>query len=119
QVDVPHWQGTPPGSRKTYAEHYRDGRLNFERPRYYLVPTVREREQTGEPLFVGTFGPLAGLTGLPLAALAHLAGARLWEDPAAVWGLAKLTAALLSAASVALVYLSAVGFVSRRRALLL
>lgn len=119
QVDVMQWHGTPPGSNMTYAEHYRDGRLNFERPKYYLVPTIRERAQTGEPLFVGTFGPVAGLTAVPLAALAQLAGARLWEDPAAAWGLAKLTAALLSAASVALVYLSALRFVSPRRALLL
>lgn len=118
QIHVTHWNQVPPGSDKTFAEHYRDGRLKFDRERYYLVPTLRERPQTGEPLFVGTFGPLAGLVALPLAAAAHLAGLRLWADPAAAWGLAKLTAASLIAASVALVYLSAVGFVSRGRALL-
>lgn len=118
QVEVAHWQRPPPGSTLTYAELYRDGRLNFERPRYYLSETVRERAQTGEPLFVSTFGPWAGLTAVPLAALAHLAGVRLWDDPAAAWSLAKLTAALLVAGSVALVYLTALGFAPRRRALL-
>jgi hypothetical protein len=56
---------------------------------------------------------------LPLAAVAKLAGVRLYEDPAAMWLLAKLTSASLVAASVALIYLTAVGFTSRRRALLL
>jgi hypothetical protein len=119
RVDVVDWNRTLPGSNMTYAEHYRAGRLNFERHRYYLVPTVRERAQTGEPLFVGTFGPLAGLTAVPLAAVAHLAGVRLWEDPAAVGGVAKLTAVVLTAGSVALIYLAALGFVSRPLALLL
>lgn len=110
---------TPPGSQKAFIEHYRDGELKFRGPKYYLVPTVRERASTGEPLFVGTFGFAAGLTALPLAALAHLGGVRLADDPAAVWGLAKLTAAMLAAGSVMLIYLTAVGFVPRMRALLL
>jgi hypothetical protein len=119
QIDVRNWGHVPSGSTKTFAQHYQKGGLNFERPRYYLVPTIRERPETGEPLFVPTFGPAAGLSLLPVAALAHAAGIRLWQDEAAVFGLAKLAAASLSAASVAMIYLIAVGFVSRRRALLL
>lgn len=119
RVHVIHWNRVPLGSSKSYAEHYQEGRLKFNRSIYFLVPTARERPETGEPLFVGAFGPAAGLAVLPFAVVAHLAGVRLWEDPAAVWGLAKLTAASLAAASVALIYLTAVGFVSRRRALLL
>ena len=118
-VDVSGWLHVPPGSRVSYAEHYREGRLQFVRPKYYLVPAARERPETGEPLFVGAFGAAAGLTALPFAGIAHLAGVRLWKDPAAVWTLAKLTAVSLAAASVALIYLTAAGFVSRGRALLL
>lgn len=119
QINVTIWHQIPLGSSKMFAEHYREGQLQFEGARYYLVPTVRERPQTGEPLFVGTFGAGPGLTALPFAVIAHLAGVRLWEDQAAAWSLAKLTAASLAAASVAMIYLIAAGFVSRRRALLL
>jgi len=118
RLNVGYWTQVPPGSLKSYAQHYEEGRLKFAGSMYYLVPTVRERAQTGEPLFAGTFGPMAGLTILPLAALARLGGVSFWEDPAAAWLLAKLTAALLTAASVVLIYLSAVGFATRARALL-
>ena len=118
-INVTNWSHVAPGSGKTFAEHYRDGRLDFKGSKYYLVPTVRERPATGEPLFIGAFGAVAGLIALPVAALAQLAGARLWEDQAAAWGVAKLTAAVLSAASAAIIYLIAAGFVSRGRALLL
>lgn len=117
-VRVTDWAEIPPGSKKSYAEDYREGRLNFVGPVYFLVSTVRQRAGTREPLFVSAFGPVAGLTALPFAALARLAGMRL-EDPVAIWRLARLTAASLAAGSVGLLYLSAVGFASRRRALLL
>ena len=119
RIDVTYWNALPAGSTKSYAQHYNEGRLNFYGSGYYLVPTIRVRPQTGEPLYVGTFGGFAGLTALPLAALAQLAGIRLWEDPGAVWLVAKFTAAALAAGSVALIYLIAVTFLSRRRALLL
>ena len=117
-VHVTGWDRAPAGSTKTFAELYREGRLEFRGSKYYVVPTLRERPSTGEPLFVGAFGPVAGLTMLPLAAVARAAGVRLSEDSAAVWVLAKLTSTLLIAGSVALLYLTAAGFVSRRRALL-
>jgi len=119
QIFVNDWRAIPPGSRKSYAQHYREGRLNYGGPRYYVVPTRLVRAQTGEPQYVGVFGPLAGLTALPLAALAHASGVRLWDDPAAVWGLAKLTAALLIAASAACVFLAAAALVPRASALVL
>ncbi|HEY3074806.1 MAG TPA: hypothetical protein VGJ74_06505 [Burkholderiales bacterium] len=118
-INVQSWNQVAPGSAKSFAEHYAEGRLQFRGSKYYVVPTARERPQTGEPLFVGTFGAAAGLSALPFAALAQLAGARLWRDQAAAWGIAKLTAAVLTAASAAMIYLIAVGFVSRSRALLL
>jgi hypothetical protein len=119
RVHVAGWTETPPGSKKSYAEHYQEGRLNFVGPLYFLVPTTRERPGTGEPLFVGAFGSAAGLTALPLYALARLGGMRLETNPAAIWLLAKVTAAALAAGSVALIYLSASGLTSRRRALML
>ncbi|HUG79476.1 MAG TPA: hypothetical protein VML57_18500 [Burkholderiales bacterium] len=66
QVQVTHWHQAPPGSDETFAQHYRDGRLRFDRERYYLVPTLRERSQTGEPLFFAR-----SKTGLP----------ELWQTP--------------------------------------
>jgi hypothetical protein len=118
-VNITHWGHVPPGATRSFAEHYNEGHIDFGGPRYYLVPTTRERGTTGEPLFVSTFGPVPGLTAVPVAALAALAGVRLWDNQAAVWGFAKLTAALFVAGSVAMLYLTAVAFVSRRRALLL
>jgi hypothetical protein len=118
RLHVMQWEQVPPGSTKSYGQHYQEGRLHFRGSMYYLVPTARERPGTGEPLYVGTFGPAAGLMVLPFAALAQLVGLRLWEDPAAVLLMAKLTAALFIAGSVAMIYLTAAGFVSRRRALL-
>jgi hypothetical protein len=118
-VHVTGWLDVPPGSKKSYAEHYQEGRLNFIGPKYYLVPTVRERPTTGEPLFVGTFGPAAGLVALPLAGLAQLGGIHMENDAAAVPALARLTAASLVAGSVALLYLTALGLTSRERALML
>ena len=119
RINVTYWNARPLGSTKTFAEHYNEGRLNFYGSGYYLVPTIRQQPKTGAPLYVGTFGAFAGLTALPLAALAHLAGAHLWENSGIVWSVAKLTAAALAAGSAALVYLVAAGFLSRPRALLL
>jgi hypothetical protein len=118
QIQVQRWLDRPPGSEKSFAEHYQHGELNFAGARYYLAPTVRERVKTGEPLFVSTFGPVAGLPLLPFAALAQSLGGVPWRDTGMMWALAKLTAALLAAGSVAFVYGIAVGFVDQRRALL-
>lgn len=118
-VQVGQWNRTSPGSAKSYAEHYQEGRLKFNGSLYMLVPTIRERPETGEPLFVGVFGPAPGLIAFPLALAAHLAGVRLAEDLVAIGLLARLTASALIAASAALLYLTAVGFVSRSQALVL
>jgi len=119
RVDVDNWRQTAPGERKTYADLYGERRLEFSGWKYYVVPTVRSRTTTGEPLFVGAFGPVPGLTALPFAALAQLFGAHLWDQQPASVGAAKLTAALLVAGSVALIYLTAIAFIPPRRALLL
>lgn len=116
-VQVPAWTQRAPQSTKSFAEHYQEGRLRFAGSRYYVVPTMRERLTTGEPLYVATFGPGAGLLVLPLAAFAYLAGAPL--DPPLLSLLGKLTASLLVAASAAFVYWTAAGFATRRAALII
>ena len=88
-------------------------------PRYFLVPTSRRRPGDDEALFVSAFGPAAGLVALPAAALAQAFGSDLQRDPMAVFRSARVTAALLTAGSVALVFLTAAGFTTRARALLL
>lgn len=118
-VHVMNWNEIPVGSSEPWSEHYQAGRLDFRRPKYYLVQTVRERASTGEPLFVSAFGPFAGLTAIPFAVVARWAGVRLYDNVAATWVIAKLTAAVLAAASVAFFYLIVAGYTSRARALLL
>jgi hypothetical protein len=115
---VQSWKQIAPASEFSFAEYYRQGRLELVGPRYYLVPTTRKSPATGEPLFAGAFGPAAGLTALPVAAIAFLFGSDLPGDPLAVFRVAKWTAALLAAGSAALVFLSALAFTTRRRALL-
>jgi hypothetical protein len=79
---------------------------------------VRARAATGEPLFVSAFGPAAGLVGLPVAAAGQALGAQP-RNPYDVYLLARITAALLTAGSVAMVFLTALGFTTQGRALLL
>jgi hypothetical protein len=117
-ADVQFWSQMPAGESRTYADLYAERRLEFDGWKYYIVPTVRSRDATGEPLFVGAFGPFPGLMALPVVALAQLSGARLWDQVPMVAS-AKLTAAALVAGSVALVYLTALGFLPGRRAALL
>jgi hypothetical protein len=118
EVNVQGWDQMPAGSKLSFGAQYRQGLLELLRPRYFLVPTIRERA-TGEPLFVGVFGPAAGLTALPLAVIAYALGSDLERDVLAMFRVAKWTAALLTAGSVALVFMTAVAFTTRRRAFLL
>jgi hypothetical protein len=96
-VTVQSWDQSEPGSASSFGALYRQGRLEFAGPRYFLVPTLRERA-SGEPLFVGAFGPATGLLALPAAALLEFFGADLQRDPFTMFRAAKWTAALLVAA---------------------
>ena len=117
-IDVPSWRYGPASAGESYGQLYLKGRLEVLTPRYYLAPSIRA-SRDGQPLFVSVFGPIAGLTALPLAAAAHLLGADLLGDPFMVARLAKWTAVLLAAGSVAMVYLAAAAMIPWRRALLL
>ncbi|HEX7052615.1 MAG TPA: hypothetical protein VF211_01620 [Burkholderiales bacterium] len=113
-VTVQSW--TQPAAQGTYGDAYRSGRLVLVAPRYFVVPTTQQRG--GEPLFASAFGPAAGLTAVPAALAAAALGAEL-EDPFVMFRAAGVTAALLTAASVAAVFLAALAFLSARRAALL
>ena len=112
------WDRPVPGTDVPAWKYHDAGLLEFH-PRYYLVPTIRRRAGTGEPLFVGAFGPATGLTAVPLAAAAQALGVPVQQSPTAAYAVAGLTAKLLTAASVAMVFLTALGLTTRRRALAL
>jgi len=114
-VDVQRWEQGVPGTDMSVRTFFERGLLQFMGPRYFLVETRRERAETGEPLYASAFGPMAGLMALPAVSVAFIAGADL-GDRAVVYGAAKWTAALLIAGSVALVFLTAAGFLGRWRA---
>ncbi len=118
-VYVQSWAHRLPGSDITFGAAHHQGILQFAGPRYFLVRTIRTRAGSGEPLFVGAFGPVAGLTALPVMALAWLCGADLQQDAFAVFRAAKWSAALLAAGSVALVFLAAAALTTQGHALAL
>ena len=117
-VTVQSWTQPAPGSAATFAEEYRAGRLEWLGPRYFLVPTRRERASSGEPLYASAFGPAAGLTALPAAATAKMLGADL-GDAYVMFRAAKWTAAFLTAASAAMLFVTALGFTTPGRAIVL
>ncbi len=110
-VTVQSWRQR--GMHASYGDEYRGGMLSLIAPRYYLVPTLRNRD--GEPLFANAFGPVAGMTALPVALLAAAFGADL-DNPFTVFRIAGVTAALLAAGSVLLVFLTALPFLPGTRA---
>jgi hypothetical protein len=86
---------------------------------YYLMPTRRIDPSSGHPLFVGLYGPGAGLTAVPVMFALRLATGDLTHDPVRLWYAGKFTAAAAVAASAVCVWLAALRFTSRRRALLI
>ncbi len=103
----------------TARQFFETGLLTLVQSKYYLVPSVR-RTAEGEPIFVNTFGPGAGLTALPLYALLHLAtGGDLQSHPAALWYGGKVAASLLVAGSAVWVFLTACAFTTVARSALI
>lgn len=81
-----------------------DGSLSLQRPGYYLTASLRD-DARGAPRYVNSFGIGAGLTALPVYAVASLAADL--REPATRWRLGKLSAALCAAGVVALGFLIA------------
>lgn len=86
-------------------------------PMYYIIKSIRNTPD-GQPLYVNTFGPGAGLCALPMVAAAEL----FTDLPADAWTLwygAKLAAAMLVAGSAVFVFLSARLFTTSPRSAVL
>jgi hypothetical protein len=98
---------------RTTLKWKEQGKLAFNGPRYHLV------ESRKRGVYVSTFGPIPGFTFLPLASIFHLFDPNFSRDPLELFTVSKLHAALLVSASAVLLFLMALAFTTRRRALLL
>lgn len=90
-----------------------EGLLKISREHYFLVPSSRPG------LYVNTFGPGAGLTALPAVAAVKLAVGDMMERRWLLAVICRVVSSACVAGSVALVYLTAVQFVTRGQALAL
>jgi hypothetical protein len=118
-VDILRWDQILPSVGVPAWRYHQAGLLRLYGPRYFVVPTIRHRTRTGERYYVGAFGPVAGLTALPLAAMAQAIGLPLTQDWDLAYAVGRLAAELLVAASVAMVFLTALALTTTWRALLL
>lgn len=94
---------TPDGlvNVKFTREMYRRGLLVPVQHGYYLSATTREGQ------YVSAYGIGVALTAAPVLALLRIAGGPLHESPALLWFGGKFAASLMVAASVVLVFLTA------------
>ncbi len=118
-LSISRWSELIPGVGVPAWRYHEAGLLEMQSPRYFLLPTSRRRAGTDQALFVGAFGPGPGLTALPIAAAAWWLGWPALNDPYVTVQVATITAELLVAASVAMVFLTAIAFTTRRRAFVL
>ncbi len=89
---------------RSFRDLYRRGALTPVAP-YYLRPSVRTDEVTGERRHVGLYGAGAALTAVPVLAVVRAAAGDLGPRPAALWYGAKLAASLCVAGAAAALYL--------------
>ena len=99
--------------RVSARQAYAAGKIRVQRPMYYLVPT----RHAGH--YANTFGVGAGLAALPLVAPVRLFVPDLGSRPELLWWVGKIAAALTTAATVLLLYLASLRWVSPRSAALL
>ena len=89
----------------TTRQLVRMGVIYGPKPRYYITQSARNGPD-GQPLYVSTFGPGAGLAALPVIAAARALG-DVDNDGALMWNAAKLAAAMLVAGSAVFVFATA------------
>lgn len=107
---VPSWNSR--FDNKTLGQWRKEGFLTLHGPRYFLVASpVRDA-------YVNTFGPIPGLLTLPLAALFSAVDPGLGNKPWSKLAIAKLTASLLIAACAVLIFVTALRYTDRARAVL-
>lgn len=111
RLDEPFW-------RWSARELYGRGTL-VPFPPYYLAPTLRRDATSGEQLHVGLYGLGAAFSALPVLAPVRWVTGDLRGSPASLWHGSKAAAAVLAAASAALLYVLARRFVNRWPAILL
>lgn len=104
---VPHW-GVVIGG-KTLAEWRQDGKLRLNKDRYYIVKSERRG------VYLSTFGPVPGLSMLPLAALVHAVDSNFGIKSRLRLSVAKLHSASMTAGAALAVFF--VGLVFTRRSL--
>ena len=94
------------------AQEWRDaGKLVFRGPRYHLVQSPRRS------VYVSTFGPVPGITFVPLSALLLALDPTFGADPLLQLSAAKLHGSMLVAGSATVLFLIALGYTTRWRAL--
>jgi hypothetical protein len=98
---------------RTLAELRAEGRARLRGEKYYIVPTIREGR------YVSMYGPGAGLAALPALGALRWIGGDPARRPRALWYTAKGVASLLVAGAGALLFLTALVFTTRGRAVLL
>lgn len=101
-----------PIGTKTAGQWRDEGYLALGKPYYHTVESLTRH------VYLSVFGPIPGLTFTPLVALLKALDPNFGSNALLLLSAAKLHAALLVAASAALLYLTAVRFVSQKNALL-
>lgn len=91
---------TSPIAGASPRDLYAAGKLRLKAPKYFIVES-RAHE------FVSSYGPTTPLVALPFFAILHAALGDLRSHPLALWYGGKAVAALLTALSAALIFLSA------------
>lgn len=95
------------------AQLRQNGRLRMDMPKYFLVRAVEPGH------YVSFYGPGSAVAALPVYAIATAMRGSLSESHSTLWYVAKWTAALYTAGSVLLVFVTACSFLTKRQALIL
>jgi hypothetical protein len=87
-------------------ELYRSGALKVLTNAYYVVPSVRSASATHERLYLNAYGPGAALTALPVFVVMRLFVDDLALRPSLLWYGGKAAAALLTALTGGIIFLT-------------
>ncbi len=103
---VQHWSDV--FEDRTMAEWRASGELRLNGPRYHLL------ESYGRRTYVSTFGPIPGITFVPLVAVLRLISPGFDDNFVLQMAAGKLHGALLTAGTAVLLFLTALQFMSNR-----
>lgn len=97
---------------KSTAEWIQSGHLKLHEPRYFIVESPTRQQ------YVSTFGPVPGITLLPLMTAIYALDDGITDKFTLRMSVAKLHASMLVAASAVFLFMTALAFTTKRRALL-